>query len=140
MPKYHARFTAVLPLTRICLLLLGENPTPTISEQILNLIGISIGISSSFVRKFELVSGWSALKAAIPASWDARVHKAAFGVLTGRLAGSVNSTQEEAQDGNNDKWCTHIVPTILASLQTGLGPVAERCQLTPDPKGEFPLY
>ncbi len=137
IPKYHSKFTSVLPLTRICLLLLGETPTATIAEQILNLIGISIGLSSSFIRKFELVSGWSALKAVVPASWDARVHKAAFGVLTGKLAGSVRSGQEEIQDGNDDKWCTHIVPTILASLQTGLGPVAERCQLTYDPQGKL---
>ena len=74
----------------------------------------------------------------IPASWDARVHKAAFGVLTGRLAGSVKSGQEETMhNGNDEKWCTHIIPTILASLQTGLGPIAERCQLTYNPQGEL---
>ncbi|KAF8344869.1 hypothetical protein F5887DRAFT_1061981 [Amanita rubescens] len=140
IPKYHSKFTSVLPLTRICLLLLGETPTATIAEQIINLIGISIGLSSSFIRKFELVSGWSALKAVVPASWDAKVHKAAFGVLTGQLAGSVRSGQEETLDGNDDKWCTHIVPTILASLQTGLGPVAERCQLTYDPQDSEHLW
>ncbi|KAK2463985.1 hypothetical protein APHAL10511_004036 [Amanita phalloides] len=136
IPKYHSKFTTVLPLTRICLLLLGENPTPVIAEQILTLIGVSVGLSSSFIRKFELVSGWSVLKAVVPGCWDAKVHQAAFGVLTGRLATGVRSGQEQAQahGGSDENWCTHIIPTILASLQTGLGPVAERCQLIYNPE------
>jgi hypothetical protein len=126
--KYHAKFTAVLPLTRICLLLLGEHPTSLVAEQILNLISISIASSTSFIRKFELVSGWGVLKTVIPRSWDERVHRAAFGILTGRSPS--NDSSEQPQPGQNTGCCTHIIPTILCSLQAGLVTVAERCQLT----------
>ncbi|KAF8621252.1 hypothetical protein AX15_007913 [Amanita polypyramis BW_CC] len=140
IPKYYAKFASVLPLTRICLLLLGENPTPVVSEQVLNLIGISIGLSSSFIRKFELVSGWSVLKAVIPRSWDRRVHQAAFGLLTGRLASGVRPGQNQVHSSNDENWCTHIVPTILASLQAGLVPVTERCQLIYNPEDDQHIW
>jgi hypothetical protein len=57
IPTHHVKFVAALPLIRICLLLLGDRPSPLVATQLLRLIGISIDTSSSFSRKFELVGG-----------------------------------------------------------------------------------
>ncbi|KAM6494725.1 hypothetical protein JOM56_009348 [Amanita muscaria] len=127
IPTFHSKFTAVLPLNRICLLLLGEHPTSLVAEQILNLIGVSIRLSDSFIRKFELVSGWNVLKTVIPGCWDAKVHRAVFDILTGQSSSS--GKLERTDPGHDTNWCTYIIPTILCSLQAGLVPVAERCLL-----------
>ena len=132
IPKFHLKFTAALPLTRICLLLLGEHPTSLVAEQILNLIGVSVRLSDSFIRKFELVSGWNVLKTVIPGCWDARIHRAVFDILTGQ-----SSSSGKLDAGHDTNWCTYIIPTILCSLQAGLVPVAERCLLIYKSDGEF---
>ncbi|KAF8635320.1 hypothetical protein AX17_003946 [Amanita inopinata Kibby_2008] len=142
IPNYHSRFTTTLPLPRICLLLLGEKPSSVVVEQVLHLIGISIGMSSSFVRKFELVSGWSVLKAVVPGSWDVKVHRAAFDVLVGHtlVAKTGVRSAREGRGGGDASLCTHMVPTILASLQARLGPVAERCQLVYNPEDDQDVW
>ncbi|PPQ94175.1 hypothetical protein CVT25_003811 [Psilocybe cyanescens] len=82
---YYTKFTTALPMTRILLLLLGDRPSSHVAAQILNMISISIRVSNSFSRKFELVSGWSVLKTVLPNVWDPAVNKAAFDLLLGRI-------------------------------------------------------
>ncbi|KAG6836952.1 hypothetical protein H0H93_000593 [Arthromyces matolae] len=40
--SFHLQFASALPLTRICLLLLGDRPSPSIASQILTLIGTGL--------------------------------------------------------------------------------------------------
>ncbi|KAF8882140.1 hypothetical protein BD779DRAFT_1544178 [Infundibulicybe gibba] len=105
---YYTKFTIALPLTRICLLLLGDKPSSFTASQLLLLIGISLNFSSSFSRKFELISGWNILKTVLPQCWDPVVNEAAFGVLLGTTGNS---------NGQNPKGiisCPHIAPQFLA--------------------------
>jgi hypothetical protein len=129
-PTLYARFIAALPLTRICLLLLGDRPSPVIASQVLLLIGISLDASPSFSRKFELVSGWSILKSVLPLAWDPSVHEAAFDILLGR----VSSRKKPVGSANNTVVCPHIVPPILCALQRGLNLVAHQSQASDDAK------
>ncbi|KZV83556.1 beach-domain-containing protein [Exidia glandulosa HHB12029] len=115
------KFMSALPLTRICLLLLGDRPSNVVAAQILLMLGLIIKSSPSFPRKFELVSGWVTLKTAIPPAWDPGVHVAAFDLLLGRTvvdgrlptAGTVPAVA-----------CAQIMPTILASFHRGLQNIA----------------
>lgn len=138
---HYLKFTSVLPITRILLLLLGDRPSSFVAVQILNLIAISIKVSNSFSRKFELVSGWSVLKTVVPGVWDPAVNKAAFDLLLGRGDGIVmgsqaptptSATRREDKDKakNPTVSCTHILPTIISALQTGLIAVANNCHLS----------
>jgi hypothetical protein len=86
VPACYTQFLATLPFTRICILLLGENPSSAVAAQVLRLISMSLGISSSFSRKFELVSGWSILRIVLPCTWDLGVHQATFDILLGRIS------------------------------------------------------
>ncbi|KAF8154493.1 hypothetical protein B0H34DRAFT_660452 [Crassisporium funariophilum] len=131
LPPFYTKFTAALPVTRICLLLLGDRPSPFVATQILHLIGISIRISSAFNRKFELISGWSVLKTVLPGSWDPEVNKAAFDLLLGR--GSSKGRP------SNTVSCTHILPTIISALQTGLIAVANNCHISDTELGSIQL-
>ncbi|KAG6831011.1 hypothetical protein H0H92_013198 [Tricholoma furcatifolium] len=124
MPSYHSQFAAALPLTRICLLLLGDRPTPSIATQILTLIGVSNTISSSFARKFELISGWSVLKTVLPYCWDPRVDQTCFDILLGRF----NHIKKSPAQMPNTVVCPSIFPAILSALQSGLVSVADACQ------------
>lgn len=128
---YYTKFTATLPLTRICILLLGEHPTPIVATLVLHLIAISLNISSSFSRKFELVSGWNILKVVLPASWDPNVHEAAFDILLGRKNVTQTSSATIA--------CPHIVPAIFSALHRGLDLVAQLPQTTESTNGEIRL-
>ncbi|KDR79337.1 hypothetical protein GALMADRAFT_223566 [Galerina marginata CBS 339.88] len=139
---YYTKFTASLPLTRILLLLLGDRPSPAVSVQILGLIAISIRMSSAFSRKFELVSGWSVLKTILPGVWDPAVNRAAFDLLLGRVnilgvEGSQATTptsatrrEDRERRGSTTVSCTHILPTIISALQTGLIAVANHCHVS----------
>ncbi|KAF8184760.1 hypothetical protein BJ912DRAFT_973913 [Pholiota molesta] len=138
---HYLKFTSILPITRILLLLLGDRPSPFVAVQILNLIAISIKVSNSFSRKFELVSGWSVLKTVVPGVWDPAVNRAAFDLLLGRGNGIVIASQAPTptsatrrEDKNKAKnptvSCTHILPTIISALQTGLIAVAHNCHLS----------
>lgn len=121
--QFYTKFIAALPLTRICLLLLGNSPSSAVSTQILKLLDFSAGFSSSFVRKFELVNGWNVIKTVAPESWNAEVNKAAFDLLIGRAVGQ--------QNGLTIK-CSQIVPAILTALQSGLGIVASNVHILDD--------
>jgi hypothetical protein len=121
-PGKLEKFSAALPLARICLLLLGEHPTSVVASQILLIIGLTLNHSSSFNRKFELVSGWSALRIALPGAWDPSVHVAAFDVLLGRFGSDIHRSP---QTFNPPKVsCPYILPAILCSLDRGLTNVA----------------
>ncbi|RPD65419.1 beach-domain-containing protein [Lentinus tigrinus ALCF2SS1-7] len=111
-PAMFNKFTATLPLTRICLLLLGDRPSPLVATLVLRMISTALGISTSFSRKFELVSGWNVLKLFLPYAWDVTVQDAAFDVLLGR--------SRDKRDIIPTVVCPHIVPAIFASLKMGL--------------------
>ncbi|KAJ7856539.1 beach-domain-containing protein [Mycena leptocephala] len=132
IPTLYNKFAAVLPLTRICILLLGDRPSPVIANQILILIAISNNMSPAFARKFELISGWSVLKTVLPACWDPSVNEAALDILLGRLTTgdpkSPNPTNTEAVT----IACPHIVPTIFCALQAGLAHIARNCDVVDD--------
>jgi hypothetical protein len=121
-PGKLEKFTIALPLARICLLLLGEHPTSVVAFQILLLISLALKNSSSFSRKFELVSGWSVLRGALPGAWDPSVHVAAFDILLGRFSSDIHQSPRAF---NPPKvFCPYILPAILASLDRGLNNVA----------------
>ncbi|KAI0746713.1 beach-domain-containing protein [Daedaleopsis nitida] len=111
-PNMFNKFTAVLPLTRICLLLLGDRPTPLIATLVLRMISTALTISTSFSRKFELVSGWNVLRLVLPYGWDPTVQDAAFDVLLGR--------SRDKREIVPTVVCPHIVPAIFASLKLSL--------------------
>ncbi|KAK7049866.1 Beige protein-like 1 [Paramarasmius palmivorus] len=126
-PASYTKFGAALPITRISLLLLGDKPSPVVACQVLILIAISIATSSSFSRKFELVSGWNVLKTVVPTCWDPSVNESAFDVLLGNI-----DAQGQKKLGQSDRVvvCPHIMPTILSALQSGLKAVARNCSET----------
>ncbi|KZT25814.1 beach-domain-containing protein [Neolentinus lepideus HHB14362 ss-1] len=113
----YNKFMSALPVTRVYLLLLGDRPSPVVAKNILLLIAISINVSTSFIRKFELVSGWSMVKMVLPYGWDVKVHPAAFDVLLGRVGSHSKSSPPTVV-------CPQILPAILASLQRGLSRIA----------------
>jgi len=118
IPAAFTKFTAALPLTRICLLLLGEHPSSTTAARVLEIIALALKMSSSFGRKFELVSGWLVLKEVLPAAWDLAVHRVAFDILLGR---------PEKPDGRKEPVvsCHFIMQSILSSLHFGLQRIAD---------------
>ncbi|OBZ78370.1 Beige 1 [Grifola frondosa] len=117
-PSAFTKFTASLPLTRICLLLLGDHPSSLTATQILHIIGTALNRSSSFGRKFELVSGWNVLKLVLPNIWDESVQDAVFDVLLGE--------GRQNKEGELIVACPHIVPTIFSALRTGLESITMR--------------
>ena len=108
-PQLLQKFAAAVPFTRICLLLLGDHPSPTVATEILKLVRVSIDASQTFVRKFELVSGWVILRNVIPYVWTKDVHQAAFDILL-----------DYKGDDKTIVRCPNIVPAIIASLHHGL--------------------
>ena len=104
----YTRFSIALPVTRIYLLLLGDTPSSFVAKQVLDLITISLNRSKSFIRKFELVSGWTILKTVLPHVWDVSIHSAVFGILLDRT-----------KDQGPIVTCSYILPAILNSL-TGM--------------------
>ena len=108
-------------------------------------------MSSSFNRKFELVSGWSVLKTVLPPVWDPQINKAAFDLLLGRLSVDIGpSSPGTPSSGSSSKprssktkqpkapsttvSCTHILPIIVLALQTGLIAV-NHCYMVDDDEG-----
>lgn len=108
-PQLLQKFAAAVPFTRICLLLLGDRPSPTVAAEILKLVCMSIDVSQTFIRKFELVSGWIILKNVIPYAWSKDVHQAAFDILL-----------DHRGDDKTIVRCPNIIPAIIASLHRGL--------------------
>ncbi|KAJ3536167.1 hypothetical protein NM688_g6872 [Phlebia brevispora] len=107
-------FASSLPYTSICLLLLGDRPTPTIAVEILHMVELGMNFIPSFVRKFELASGWNVLKNILPHAWTPSVQVAVFHVLMGYAS----------TDGKKAVLCPNILPAILAALQMELNVVA----------------
>ncbi|KAJ7639738.1 beach-domain-containing protein [Mycena polygramma] len=131
IPALYNTFAAVLPLTRICILLLGDRPSPVIANQILILIALSINMAPAFARKFELISGWSVLKTVLPSCWDPSVNEAALDILLGRLNNGPKSPEVNGA-GSVTIACPHIVPTIFCALQAGLAHIARNCDVVDD--------
>ncbi|KAF8208087.1 hypothetical protein K438DRAFT_1667321 [Mycena galopus ATCC 62051] len=142
IPALYNKFATVLPLTRICILLLGDRPTPVIANQILILIAISNNMSPAFARKFELISGWSVLKTVLPSCWDPSVNEAALDILLGRIANGEDPTSPVPGANGNGAGsvkivCPHIVPTIFCALQVGLAHIARNCDVADDPDASW---
>ncbi|KAF5360312.1 hypothetical protein D9758_009126 [Tetrapyrgos nigripes] len=117
VPSQHTKFCAALPINRIILLLLGDRPSPLVAKQCLVLVRVSVGSTSSFIRKFEMISGWNVLKTVLPSCWDLEVNEAAFDLLL--LA--------QGNDKGGDEVnivCPQVVPIILSALHSGLNVVA----------------
>ena len=118
--SHLSKFASALPFTRICVLLLGEHPTSDVAVQILTLIGLTMKTpSSSFARKFELVSGWRFLHAALPGAWNVEVQNVAFDLLYGRVGAPVTALK------SNTIACPQILPAILSALNLGLISIAQ---------------
>lgn len=125
-PAAFNKLAAALPLTRIYLLLLSERPSPLVATQVLRLIEVALRASSSFIRKFELVSGWNALKVVLPVAWSPSVQAAVFDILMG---GSSQSNELVVQ-------CPQILPTIFACLHQIVGGTAS---FDDETRGQFPM-
>ncbi|KAG8823617.1 hypothetical protein FRC17_009281 [Serendipita sp. 399] len=126
-PSLMSKFTLALPLSRVLLLLLGEHPSSIVASQTLILLGLVLHSSPSFDRKFELVSGWTALKTILPGAWDPSVHVAAFDLLLGR----VFVTNKPPSNNSTKVICPYILPAILTSLSYGLEKVTAGALLPP---------
>ena len=125
------RFAAALPLTRICLLLIGHRSSSTVATEILKLLDISLNTSRSFSRKFELVSGWTILKSVLPYAWDSNVHAVAFRILLGG-----QGSRAQSPGGVPVVVCPSIMPAILASLNKELQTIACSVAFRPDSNQE----
>lgn len=125
------KFMSSLPVTRICLLLLGEYPSPAIACQVLMIINLTLSQSSNgaFNRKFDLVGGWSVLRVVLPRAWDPSVYVAAFDLLLGRVpnSGGLSATDKSPLSASvpNTEFiaCPHILPSILIVLSNGLSEI-----------------
>ncbi|TFK23845.1 beach-domain-containing protein [Coprinopsis marcescibilis] len=127
---FYVKFIAALPVTRITLLLLGDRPSSFVVLQVLTLLRICMQYTSSFSRKFELVSGWSVLRTVIPSAWAADVNTAAFDLLLARPLSGVENDAAVDRDSCTVVACPQIIPTIIAALQQGLIIVARRAHLS----------
>lgn len=125
-PAMFNKFTAALPLTRICLLLLGDRPSSLTATLVLRMIATALDISTSFNRKFELVSGWNVLKLILPYAWDITVQDAVFDVLLGR--------SRDKREIVPNVICPHIVPAIFSSLKMAL----DSSRVSEDAQGKHP--
>ena len=134
IPACYTKFVAALPITRICLLLLGDKPTPLVATQILTIIGISVSVSISFLRKFELITGWNVLKTVLPSCWGPTVNEVAFDVLLGRL---LANGERNPELGEYAVVCPQMVPVILAALKAGLSAVARNCEVIEESDGKL---
>ncbi|KAF8233255.1 beach-domain-containing protein [Tricholoma matsutake] len=130
--SYHTKFAAALPLPRILLLLLGNRPSPIVATLILSLIGISIGFSSSFIRKFELINGWNILKTVLPYCWDSSVSRASIDIMLGR-----SCIQTSNVENSNTVVCPNIVPAIISAMHTGLIVVVNNCEVSDAVEGQL---
>ena len=106
------KFASALPVARICLLLLGDKPSPVIATSILRIIEICLRASNSFIRKFELVSGWNILKTVLPFAWSPSVQAAAMDILM-----APPTTDGVAQ---LTVVCPQILPAIFSCLNADL--------------------
>ena len=84
--------------------------------------------------------------------WDVQVNRAAWDVLLGRIedgesaANSLATTpisagarreKQRQKHKSTEVSCTHILPTIISALQTGLIAVADGCKISDDDQGQY---
>ncbi|KAH7926600.1 beach-domain-containing protein [Leucogyrophana mollusca] len=119
LPALYAKFAEALPVARVCLLLLGDQPSPTVAAQVLSLIGISLSASQSFNKKFELASGWAILRAILPPVWNRILHDAALDLLLGRSTGRDSTITDSPVVA-----CPQVALVILAALRQCLAAAA----------------
>ena len=106
-------FASSLPYTSICLLLLGDRPSPIIAVEVLHMVELGMNFIPSFLRKFELASGWNTLKNTLPRAWSPSVQTVAFHVLTGF-----------PMPEGKTLACPQMLPVVFAALQVELDVVA----------------
>ena len=121
-PTHLAKISSALPLPRTYLLLLGDKPSTVVARQVLILIGLSLKASTSFIRKFELVSGWAVLRTVLPAIWDLDLQNSAFDILLGRVSKGDHATSPPGRQSTS-LHCPNIFPSILSALNTGLATI-----------------
>ncbi|KAG8936117.1 hypothetical protein FRC02_004435 [Tulasnella sp. 418] len=109
------KFKSVLPLSRICLLLLGSNPTPVVASLVLALVNTVLIRDPSYARKLDYASVWDVFLSVLPGAWDPQVHVAAFDILLGR-----RTSEDQPQSTARTVACPQIFPAILAALDQGL--------------------
>ncbi|KAF8327734.1 beach-domain-containing protein [Cantharellus anzutake] len=123
---FLAKLNASLPLSRILILLLGPNPSPVVTSQVLRITALQLRTFSNSSRKLELLNFWSVLKVILPESWDPLVHSAAFDLLLGRTESASNS---QISTDAVVKY-PQMLPPIFASLEHGLTKLLERSMLS----------
>lgn len=108
----YMKFAEALPVARVSLLWLGSEPSPALVCQVLAIIGISFGTSTSFAKKFELASGWLVLKKALPPIWNDAIHEAALDLVL----------QSAREGGTTSKVvkCPQMLTVVLLALRQGL--------------------
>ncbi|KAG1855169.1 hypothetical protein DFJ58DRAFT_716258 [Suillus subalutaceus] len=84
IPSLHSKLAGTLPMPRICLLLLGSQPSAHTACQVLGMLGLSLKASLSSGKNFDSAGGWGILKTVLPRVWDRSVHDAALDILPGR--------------------------------------------------------
>ncbi|KAI0700338.1 beach-domain-containing protein [Cytidiella melzeri] len=107
-----AKFASALPVARICLLLLGDKPSPITATSVLRIVEICLKASNSFIRKFELVSGWNILKTVLPFAWSPSVQAAAMDILM--------AAPTPDNSAHLTVVCPQILPAIFACLNADL--------------------
>ncbi|KAG9311479.1 hypothetical protein JVU11DRAFT_8594 [Chiua virens] len=112
IPTMYMKFAEVLPVSRIALLWLGTEPSPALACQVLEIVGIGFSASSSFGKKFELASGWLALKKALPPIWNDAIQEAALDLLL------QPSRSEETV--SKAVRCPQMLSVVLLALRQGL--------------------
>ncbi|KAI6038492.1 hypothetical protein EDC04DRAFT_2868311 [Pisolithus marmoratus] len=113
--SFLMQFSESVPLARVVLLWVNEEPSPSIAYQVLSVIGIGLIHSSSFGKKLELLSGWSLLRKRLPSIWDEELHRAAVDLLL-RPAADATRSKNTPQSIR----CPQILPVILVALRYGL--------------------
>ncbi|KIK26284.1 hypothetical protein PISMIDRAFT_271223 [Pisolithus microcarpus 441] len=115
IPSMYARVSESVPLTRVVLLWVTEDLSPSVACQVLSVIGIGLIFSSSFGKKFELLSGWGLLRKRLPPVWNEELHRAAVELLLQPAAGASPS-----KNASQSIRCPQILPVILVALRCGL--------------------
>lgn len=143
-PAHLSKLQTNLPLHRVILLLLANNPSPPVLLSCLDMISYLIASShgETFGRKCESYAsrisfliltlflllrplvdtegGFSFLCKILPPVWDTYIHALAFSILLGRPVGV------PVEDGTSKTVvCSLILPAILAAIEHGLRSASE---------------
>jgi len=97
-------------MPRICLLVLGARPSSRTACQALAMLRLTLNLSLSSSRKFEMAGGWGILKNVLPRVWDRSVHDAALDLLPGRPGSS----------SSDDSGSPQMVSVFLFVMYQGL--------------------